>query len=170
LALLVCSLVVLVKCDPGDPPLPSVGGQFSVAIEATIQNLKQTLNLREWYDNVTKMGRYEIVSSTSDVAYIVNWANNEVFTVLDEAHCSSALFDLNKDPFGYLPNGYLGLEVLVRNSLPWGDTYIGQGVVRGVQCNGWTSTFNYVVNFTNVYYTSNMTITFGFALPTWGTQ
>lgn len=150
---------------------PSLPPQFSVVIEANVLPYNQTLNLREWTDRVNKLSRYEITSMTGVSSYIVNWDTNQVWTVKDLKSCSVAQFNLAEDPFGYLPNGYLGLEALSRFNTTLGDTYLGQQLVRGVPCDGWRSTWNSTSmpgNQTGV--TSQMTIEFWFSTPSWGTQ
>ena len=167
----VCNLVDFGSTPP-DPPLPELPQQFSALIEGNLGHRKQTINLREYFDEIGNRGRIEIAGTNENGTFetigIFDYDDAEIFLIPDRfgdemSECGVRLIAeptrfLNQT-FGFqMVNGsvhigsVLGFFQLVGDANP---IYLEPEIVRGIPCDHWQTCHVLVNNsYTLDYYFS----------------
>jgi len=152
-----CALVSIVVAQN----LPPFSSAYSVDVEANILEDGQTRNLREYYDDNLKLGRYEINNADSYTVRYVDYGRNLQYVVVNDASCNKVAIPV-ADPVDGTETlaDYNTFTAKYKNDI----IYVGTDIlIRGIPCDRWT------VNFT----TSNndtlhqMTMDFYFTVPSW---
>jgi hypothetical protein len=162
--ILLCTIISFVSSFPALPPA------FSVDIEANLQELAQTRNLREYY-SATKMARYEVNNADSSTTRFVDFAKNIVFTLVNGLQCTPSPYT-PVSPFELTGNESFEDLMSFATKYPQQTTYgFNNSIVRGIPCDLWTTTFEVVVNAStvnnNTGYSLSATVNYYFTVGDW---
>ncbi|XP_048256436.1 uncharacterized protein LOC124115364 [Haliotis rufescens] len=159
-----CSTDPQATVGPNDPRLPQVmPPEYQVHIEGAIIDQFKTVVADEYVSISEGVSAMTVTLGDNIEYFILNYNTNESYHIINGA-CT--VYNQSMDPDDVflggssgksaMPHGYSTGSVL-RFAQRYGEVYIGQSTVRGIQCDHWQSCmyWGYLgVNFTLDYYFS----------------
>jgi len=132
-------LFTLITFTIAQPLWPSLPQAFSADIESNIWERRVTLNKREYFDNETKLARYEVNTADSYSITYVDFNKATQWVVVDDKTCVSGPIP-PVDPI----IGRGGVEDLVNIAVRYNVSYVGMDEVRGIPVDKYVTNLNAV--------------------------
>ena len=166
----VCNALDPIYSDSPDPPLPTLPTQFSAIVEANIIQWNSTIIVTELFDEIGNRGKMTYVLNEFEFIGIYDYNVGEIFYIADLETGSECVVLLIADrteflneTFGFrIVNGSVHIGTVsnffgITSNLP--VRYIGDFVVRGINCYRWQVCVSEVNN--------SYTLEYDFAVDSW---
>ena len=166
----VCNASDPIYSDSPDPPLPTLPTQFSAIVEANIGQWNRTIFVTDVFDEIGNRGKLTHVSYDTEATGIYDYNVGEIFHITDletGSECVvypiAATTEFLNETFGFrIVNGSVHIGTVsnffgIANNLP--VRYIGDSVVRGIDCYRWQACVSEVNN--------SYTLEYDFAADSW---
>jgi hypothetical protein len=135
---------VLPSSSSAHIPLPNITNQFTVHIEANIENKGYTVNSVEYYDEPNDRGRLDFSGGSYGESSVIYNYDEQEWLHINATHCTAypllsnttfLAFPVNFDIHG---NAHIrGIADVLKFGKKYGESYIGQDEVRGIKADEW---------------------------------
>jgi len=167
---LAVSFVIFLTLSSGEPTLPKLPNAFLVNVEANLIDQNKTENLREFYDFNIGWSKLEINYFDSFTHYYNDLNNKQTWIVVNGQTCEKKPITSSRN-FNIRSTA----DLMVFGD-QFNETYVGVEEIRGVPCDKWLTSFNFVdqgfvlpngtlINNGTVY---NFNLTYYFTVESWG--
>ena len=135
---------VLPSSSPVHIPLPNITNQFTIHVEANIENKGYTVNAIEYYDEPNDCGRLDFSGGSYGESSIIYTYDEQEWLHINSTHCTAypllpnttfLAFPVNFDIHG---NAHIrGIADVLMFGKKYDEMYIGQEEVRGIRADRW---------------------------------
>ncbi|XP_067677024.1 uncharacterized protein [Haliotis asinina] len=158
------------QSKPSDPPFPALPPSFQTRLEANLIDQGFTMEVAEYADDDSNRAALTFVRGGDFIDMVFDYKAGQVYTVQDGVCVTKIMSNDTADLYLFGDIGINGTghifstNDIIKFAKRYGETYLGQSEVRGINCDLWRTCMYWD------YFKANFTLDYYFSALNWTTS